>query len=260
MDIDSKSIKIIKAKYWKNGWIDSSKRNLSGSDAEHLSNHGWNFGTVKLSHDQIISDVVEKCRDMSLKDGAALLSQSLSTRKVQDRSFISSVIQASNMPKHSHTTSDRCPICGLYNEVEIDQDVLLFEKLMWGGVRLTNIEYVWLDLKLIDRNCHQKANFEDLINLVMSFEARSDKLSASKFAASLKEVKGNKAEREILCSILGVCNILQHPEHTGFLLKYHPANERQLPNQHFIDLEWPFCWYNSSFGVNKGALEILTNK
>jgi hypothetical protein len=260
MDIDSKSINIIKAKYWKNGWIDSSKRNLSDTDAEHLSNHGWNFGTVKITHDQIIDDVVTKSRNMSLKDCAALLSQSLSTRKVQDRSFISSVIQAVNMPNHSHTANGSCPICGLYKESEIDQDVLLFEKLMWGGVRLTKIEYVWLDLKLMDRNNTQEANCEDLINFVMGFEARSNMLSASKFAASLKEVKGNKAEREILCSILGVCNILQHPEHAGFLFKYQPANERQLPNQHFIDLEWPYCWYNSSFGINKGALEILTNK
>lgn len=260
MDVDSKSIKIIKAKYWKNGWIDSSERKLSASDAKHLSTHDWNLGTVKLGHDQIIGDVVTKSRIMSLRDCAALLSQSFSTRKVQDRSFISSVIQAVNMPIHSHTANGPCPICGLYKESEIDQDVLLFEKLMWGGVRLTTIEYVWLDLKLLDRNNLQDSNCEDLINLVMDFEKRNDKLSASKFAATLKEVKGNKAERETLCNILGVCNILQHPEHTGFLIEYQPANERQLPNQHFIDLEWPYCWYNSSFGINKAALEILTNK
>ncbi|GAB2888985.1 hypothetical protein ACCI51_19145 [Microbulbifer echini] len=260
MDIDSKSIKIIKAKYWKNGWIDSSKRNLSDSDAEHLSIHHWNLGSAKLSHDQIIGDVVSKSRNVSLKECAALLSQSLSTRKVQDRSFISSVAQAVNMPNHSHTENGPCPICGLYKESEIDQDVLLFEKLMWGGVRLTQIEYVWFDLKLMNRNNLQEANCEDLIHLVMDFEKRNDKLSASKFAASLKEVKGNKSEREILCSILGVCSILQHPEHTGFLMQYWPANERQLPNQHFIDLAWPYCWYNSSFGINKNALETLTNK
>ena len=257
MDIDPKSIKIIKSKYWRNGWVESDKRLLAKSDADYLSSQGWGLGTINMSHDDLIKEVIEMSHHVNLKDCASLLSQSIPTRKLQDRSFLSSGIQAIKIPEHSHTLNGACPICGLYQNLEIDQDVMLFEKIMWGGVRLTNIEYVWLDLKLMKLNIKPDNECDALLELVRSFDNISKNLSASKFAASLTSVKGNKAEREILCGILGVCDILQHPEHPGFLDKFRAVNEREMPNQHFIDLEWPYCWYNSSFGVNSRAVEII---
>ncbi len=100
--------------------------------------------------------------------------------------------------------------------------------------------------------------YEELEELINGFAKGGEKLSASKFAASIKEVKGNKAEREILCGILGVCDILQHPDHSGFLDQYRSVNKRERPKQHFIDLEWPLCWHNSSFAVNQAAVEKIS--
>lgn len=260
MDIDPKSIKILKAKYWSNGWVDSSERILTESDARHLSNTGWDLGCINKSHDDLVTEIAEMSQNISLKECASMLSQSILTRKLHDRSFLSSATQALMIPMHTHVSDGACPICGLYRNEEVDQDVMLFEKIMWGGVRLTNLQYVWLDLKILKGQIRHESNCEALLELLRSIDIWAEGLSASKFAASLKDVKGNKAEREVLCGILAVCDILQHPEYHGFLENYRSVSEREMPNQHYIDLEWPYCWYNSKFGVNMGAVEAVTQK
>ena len=260
MDIDSKSIKILKSMYWKNGWVESSERSLSESDKRYLSSQGWSLGVIEISHDELIEKVKEIYRDINIQECASMLSQSLASRRVQDRSFLSSATQALTIPEHKHTANEPCSICGLSENIRIDQDVLLFEKIMWGGVRLTNLEYVWLDLKLMKSSESLNLNCEDLIRLIGNISNATEELSASKFAASLKEIKGNKVEREVLCGILGVCDILQHPDHPGYLQSYRTVSERELPDQHYIDLEWPYCWYNSKFGVNSSAVDAVTQK
>ena len=260
MNIDPKSIKILKSMYWKNGWIETSDRRLSESDKRYLSSQGWSLGVIEISHDKLIKKVKEISRDINIQECTSMLSQSLASRRVQDRSFLSSAIQAIAIPEHKHTASGSCSICGLSKNLRIDQDVLLFEKIMWGGVRLTDLEYVWLDLKLMKGPESHNLNCEDLLRLIRNISNATEELSASKFAASLKEIKGNKAEREVLCGILGVCDILQHPDHPGYLESYRTVSERELPDQHYIDLEWPYCWYNSKFGVNSSAVDAVTQK
>lgn len=257
MNIDAKSIAIIKAKYWQNGWISTNDRFLSSEDSSYLNENGWVLGTVKKSHDQIVNEICEMSRVVSINACAAMLSGSLSSRRVQERSYLSSVIQAKNLPLHSHTENGECPICGLYKEETFDQDVMVFEKIMWGGVRLTDLTYIWLDLKLLNINSQPIQEINELENFVRELANDMSPLSASKFAATLKSIKGNKSEREVLCGILGICDILQHPDHPGFLHRYVERSEREEPNQHFLDLEWPYCWYNRKFGVNLLALDYL---
>jgi len=44
--------------------------------------------------------------------------------------------------------SGACAVCGLNErEVEIDWDVMNFERFKWGGVRRDDLTYVWLDLR-----------------------------------------------------------------------------------------------------------------
>ncbi|MGA1237065.1 MAG: hypothetical protein ACO34E_09390 [Limisphaerales bacterium] len=259
MNIDPKSAKIIKTRYWRNGWVEEADRVLSATDAVHLSENGWDLGPIEMSHDALVREVIEMSEGIEIERCAAMLANSLASRQVQDRSFLSSALQALTVPDHSHSSTARCPVCGLPGTVTIDQDVMLFEKMMWGGVRLLDMCYVWLDLKLLSGCSDSIEGSEELRQLLERFSKGPRGLSASKTAASLKAVKGNKAEREILASILGICDVLQHPDHPGFLACYPSLDAREMPNQHFIDLEWPFCWYNSDYGVNLSSFELLTS-
>jgi len=261
MEVESKAIKLIKSKYWNNGWLPDSKRELSSSERDYLSSLNLYFEPVTISHDQLIKEIKDLSSGINLKDCYNLLSASISTRNMADRSFLSSVLQAIRMPNHKHDRNepfDSCKVCMKRQEVNIDLQVMLFEKLMWGGVRLTSPEYIWLDLTLFKLHKHKPYESSDLETLLAEHDA-DEPLSASKYAASLKKLKGNKGEREILCGVLGVCDILQNPNHKGFLENYVRQVDRDEPNQHFIDLNWPYCWYNRSFGVNTKAIRELSS-
>jgi len=257
VNIDAKSIKIIKSRHWRNGWIEPHNRALTEADRTHLAEANWDLSSIQMTHDELVRDIIEMSQEVSLESCASLLSKSLSSRTVQDRSFLSSALQAMTIPIHNHSSDGRCPVCGLYPVTTLSQDVMLFEKIMWGGVRLTDVSYVWLDLKFLLNDRKQQTGTDELQELLDAIATSPGGLSASRFCASLKSVKGNKAEREVLCGILGVCDILQHPDHPGFLNRYPLAVDREMPNQHFIDLVWPFCWYNSDYGINQDSVDKI---
>lgn len=258
MDIDKKIIGILKSKYWKQGWLAGDQRCISDDDLNYLYSKGLSFKVASKSHDELVREIKEFSSRISIRDCYSLLSRSISTRNLPDRSFLSSVLQAKQMPLHEHTLEGRCQICGLEKENSIDLEVMLFEKIMWGGVRLTKLEYIWLDLHLYLTNKHTIVESLDL-KLALADYDKIDELSASKFSQLLKTIKGNKAEREILCGILSICDILQHPDHAGFLDSFVNWSEREEPNQHFLDLEWPYCWYNSKYGINFASVEKIAN-
>jgi hypothetical protein len=76
LNIDAKSIAIIKAKYWQNGWISANDRFLSSEDFSHLNENGWVLGPVKKSHDQIVNEICEMSRVVSINACASMLSGS----------------------------------------------------------------------------------------------------------------------------------------------------------------------------------------
>lgn len=257
MKNNPKALKIIRAKYWKGQWVPESQRVLTASDQAYLAENGFEFRPLPQTHDETIREIKRLAASISVVGCLNLLSNSLATRSLKDRSYASSVLQAKMIPEHSHTGKGRCPVCGMYADLNPDLDVMIFEKIMWGGVRLSHPEYILADLRLVaDEEITQTA-LDDLRELLVQLGKSANSLSASKTAQTLPLEKANKAEREVLCGILGICDILIHPEHRGFANGFVNSEDRSLPDQHFVDLCWPFCWYNSRFGVNWSALEKL---
>lgn len=77
--------------------------------------------------------------------------------------------------------------------------------------------------------------------------------TATMTVAGLQMVKGNKAEREVLLDVLGVCGVLETRDHTGYQDSFVPCSRRELPSQRFVDLSYPVCWWRGSDGVNEAA-------
>jgi hypothetical protein len=73
----------------------------------------------------------------------------------------------------------------------------------------------------------------------------------------LKMLKGNKAEREILIGILGVCGILGTAEHPGYAKSFIRSCDREIPGRRFVDQEYPACWWTAADGINAEALETF---
>ena len=61
--------------------------------------------------------------------------------------------------------------------------------------------------------------------------------------------------REVLIGILGLCGVLETSEHRGYMTRFVPWSERELPARRFIDMHYPACWWTRADGVNGEAVQ-----
>jgi hypothetical protein len=257
--MDKKAKQILFSYYWSaQGWVNKNDRKVSDRDLEYAKQKEMMFDPISFNHDSLIKKIKILTKEISFSEVVSAFCYSLENRALNFRSCLSSYVYASNLSLHSHNKKDSCPVCGCFSSGNIDLNVLNFERHKWGGVRLLSLEYIWFDLMRFKKEKYEvkQSNNQLINNLSFTLSSASKGLSASKIQQELsKHIKSNKAEREVLLGVFGICNILNHPEHQGFLYAFTEYKNRQLPDQRFIDLEYPFCWYNSDFGVNEKALE-----
>jgi hypothetical protein len=145
------------------------------------------------------------------------------------------------------------------SEVERDTDwnILNFERFKWGGVRRDNLTYVWLDLQQFASANRPGATPDDramLEELLDELDGAPPGTTAAQAAQKLlRGVKGNKDERSTLLDILGVCSVLETPEHRGYADDFVPAKDRVLPLHHYVERAYPVCWWKAEHGVNRRA-------
>ncbi len=142
--------------------------------------------------------------------------------------------------------------------------MLNFERFKWGGVRRDDLTYVWLDLQQFagadptPATPSDRAAFEALLD---EFAAAAPGTTPPKVARTLlRGIKSNKAERSVLLDILGVCSVLQTPEHYGYAEGFVRAEDRVLPPLRFVEQAYPVCWWTAEDGVDRvaaAALELL---
>jgi hypothetical protein len=90
--------------------------------------------------------------------------------------------------------------------------------------------------------------------LIDTLRQLPDDTTAPQAVAQLTMVKGNKAKRENLLDILGVCGILQTPEHHGYSQEFVPVNQRKTPPLRFVERTYPVSWWKGSHDVNNEAV------
>lgn len=190
---------------------------------------------------------------------------SLTSRRLDLRSALPSYVLARALPEHRYTAmrgSGQCAVCGLYAQAEAqDLNVLSFERFKWGGVRRDNLTYVAFDLQQFRHAPRVKATVEDIAlgrALLKTLGELPATTTAVEAVRHLKMLKGNKAEREVLMDILGICSILDTSEHHGYAYEFVPAVQRDLPPYHFVDRAYPACWWRAAAGINMDAVnEVL---
>ena len=97
--------------------------------------------------------------------------------------------------------------------------------------------------------------FRDILSAIAAVPATVTSAALHKhFPVSLK---ANKAERDQLIAILGLCGVLGTSEHPGFGEHFIPVHERTLPDRHFVDMAYPACWWRGADGVNAARLTAV---
>lgn len=173
--MDKKAKQILYKYYWKNGWLDENERLITEEDYNYACKKGTMFtlDVESISHDDCICKINKLLNQFSKQSVVDIFVSSLSTRNVYNRSILSSYIQAESLIKHDFKSGNfYCQICenlGLSSafNIELDRNIMNFEKIKWGGVRLNNVEYILFDLELFRNIVITKPNDEDIKILIL---------------------------------------------------------------------------------------------
>lgn len=255
--------------FWTSrGWR-TERRDIKGEldtspDLQAAVSAGVMFGcNRRQSHDEWVVAAQQAAHALTADDVAAGFLASLSTRRLDLRSGLSSYVMATRMPGHSFEARPRnpeCPVCFTLDPEEIDLDMLSFQRFKWGGVWVAHIPYVAFDLEQFRRAPRPRVADDDIRlgrRLLDTLRSLPHGTTATKAASTLSFIPGNKAERERLLDILGICSILQAPGHPGHVPRFVPYYARDLPARRNIDRAYPVCWWRSEYGVNDEAVEVV---
>ena len=237
--MDKKAKKILFSTYWKNGWIDSKDRVLNADDFEYAKSKGLMFEPISISHDECIASIVDLVATISKAQIAKGFLSSLTSRRLDLRSSLSSYSMAKHIPAHQYTPvisgtsykegiatshSYTCSICrdvqygvgGAEAYVNTDLNVLNFERIKWGGVRHGNILYMLFDLEQFNNTDIPEPTSDDIFcfkEILKTIENSAPEDYPSTLEKRLATViKSSKTERQMLIEILASMGVLK-PSH-----------------------------------------------
>ncbi len=215
---------------------------------------------LHLDHGELVARVIEVVSQVDPMAVAGAFLASLTSRRLDLRSALGSYAVARHLGEHDfalRTGHLTCGVCDAYaDEDDLDRNILNVERFKWGGVRRDDLTYVWHDLDLFAR-CEppqptgaDRALFAELLDALDGAPPGTTGANAHKL---LRALPGNPEERSALIDILGVCSIMETPEHTGHADRFVPAAERDLPPLSYVERTYPACWWKAEHGVNREA-------
>lgn len=256
---DKRALEILFNAYWTSaGWKPEQARNPLPEDFAYAKKHGVMFDSLPLDHTAVLSRLSNAISKLTPRIVGDAFLASLTTRKLEWRSALGSYSVFRHLPEHESVGSKQCSFCGLYLQGNEDLNVLNFERHKWGGVRHSYPCYAMLDLELFIRESPPKPLTID-IAIFDQIVAAIDGAPAGTSSANLHKVfprgmKGNKAERDAIVSMLGFCGALGTADHMGFSARFIPADCRPLPDRRFVDMAYPACWWTRAEGFDRSAL------
>lgn len=223
--MDNKAKKILLNTFWASGGWKDGPYVFAGDDFNYAKSKGMMFDPITINHDEIVKRLHELHQAITKERVAAAFLHSLSTKKVYLRSALSSWALTSGLPLHTYgqrssvrTNYSSCGDCNFHRLVSEreyinhDLNVLNFERVKWGGVRLNELLYCWLDLELFSKEEALECTSEDVALLSKMLEAIQnceDNESARMLEKRWKDViPSSKHERDVMMEIWGYTGLL----------------------------------------------------
>lgn len=235
--MDKKAKNILFKTYWKNGWIDDNERQINAAEFEYAKSKGLMFEPFTISHDECLDKIFEILPTISIDKVATAFLSSLSNRRLDWRSSLASYFIAKQLVPHPYAKalsgqsfgengevtyeSYTCGICrdlkygiiGDKDYINVDLNVLNFERIKWGGVRHGQLIYTLLDLQQLQKAEIPKPSMEDVEifkNILSIIKNSQPNDYPSALVNNLSTaLKATKDERKILIEILACIDILK---------------------------------------------------
>lgn len=225
--MDPKAKKILMNTHWSAGrWRDGGFL-CPDEDFQYAKSKGLMFDPVTISHDECVQRLRE-LHDRSITKDKVVRAflHSLSTRKVYWRSALSSYALTHDLSLHSYAERpamgpnySACGDCNdsmlMANEQYTDEDlnVINFERVKWGGVRLNWLIYCLMDLEFLAKEEDFEVSSEDVAilgRMLEAMEACGVKDAARQLEKRWKDVfPSNQYERDVVLEIWGYAGLLQ---------------------------------------------------
>jgi len=261
--MDRKALNILFNTFWSSaGW--KSEKTVAPSDFEYAKSKNVMFDPIFIGHDQTVQWITDVFNQSSKRHIVKCFLSSLSTRQVWLRSGLSSYAFARNFPRHGFSSSGNifCNICGSYSNEKrnIDLNIMNFERIKWGGVRLTDPIYAAWNLELLHKEATPEPSTED-IDILNQFISAINNSAPSDRPTQLEKkialiIKSNSPERRLIIDMFGICGILETKEHKGFFESYAPYSKQTLRPLNKSDWSYPVDWWTGQDGINEQALEF----
>ena len=234
---------------------DKKKHSVSAEELAYARKMGVVVEDRPITFDQVL-DVLERCFEaVSLEDAAQAFLYSLSSRDVDYRYILASFVYA-----RSWFSFDR----GRTQEVPQKLTGTFFNwvKHRGGGIWGTIGKPIFFleQFASMERRVASDADVEILQSILELADSMEDKASGSALATAIRTTKllpCNQAEAVGIVETLGICGILEAPEHPAFLHSFTPPLERDTGDLR-QSLSYPLNWWHGSDGVHwENAAEVF---
>lgn len=225
--MDSKAKKILTSTFWSaSGWKQGGLTNCSAEDFEYAKDKGLMFDPLTITHDECIRRLRQIHEESVTREKVVkAFLHSLTTRKIYLRSALSSWALTRDLVLHAYRDKtaeepmySSCAYCNgnrlMSDEqyINYDLNVLQFERVKWGGVRLNNLIYSLMDLEMVSKEPELVETKDDVNILKKMIEAidECDKQDAARgLEKRWKDVfPSNKHERDSVLEIWGYAELL----------------------------------------------------
>ncbi|AWB43783.1 hypothetical protein DCC85_05800 [Paenibacillus sp. CAA11] len=228
--MDAKAKRILVKTFWGAGGWKSGGYTCPDEDFQYAKSKGLMFDPLTITHDECVERLRQLHDQVITKERVArAFLHSLSTRKVHLRSALSSWALTHDLPLHSYKQRESelpgysaCKDCDdrklMSDEKYENQDlnVLNFERVKWGGIRLEWLIYCLMDLECLSLEEVHTVSPEDveiLRRMIDAVGACADKDAARQLEKRWKGVfPSNQHERDCVLEIWGYAGLLQPQE------------------------------------------------
>ena len=249
--------------YWSSsGWRHSIPDQQAFEEAKA---EGYMFDPApRVSHEEAYDHLQDALSRISPEKIADAFLYSLSTRRLEYRSAMGSYYYAAAIPPHGPKGFSACGFCRWTPFAEAPNpkcelagyNVFNFERLKWGGVRHSAMEYALFDLQQFLLLPEVQPTDEDRRILKAILESSKELLPTKRAGAyqqlitKKRLLPSNKAEIDVLLDILGICGVLTNEDAPCWqeLFSGKPA---RVPVCEFSERSYPVNYWRAENGVNK---------
>lgn len=263
IDILRKTMKTAQKESLKNWWEwNTYMQYITKEDFEYAKQHSVMFDRLYLNHDDMITSIRNAVAAIEIQDVVNAFVYSLSTRKLEYRSFLSSYCIARVLPEHSFTkgafpNENICAVCGLQQhktEEPVEFNAIHYFKFN-DGCCFTGVIEVLFDMEQFSKFPKVKPVDEDYrilgeLKKIIETAQPKDRIPQLKKSIS-KIIKSNDEERLGLADMLGVIGVLHDDKHFGYADNYVSYTEREERPVRFDDAAYPAGWWQGKFGVDE---------